>query len=59
MKKFWTATSLVVLSAATGLAFDIPRGVHEIDGLEEAKTEAAEKKRPVVFLISRKSLKPT
>ena len=59
MKKVLISAGMVVLSAAAGFAFDIPRGVFEIAELEKARQTAAEKEDPVVFLISRKSLKPT
>ena len=47
------------LTAGLGLGFDLPRGVHAMADLEEARAKAAERPEPVAFVITRASLQPT
>lgn len=50
-----TLTTLLLLSLTTFIAnagFKLPRSVFTIDQLEEAKQEAIEKEKPLVFLYS-------
>jgi len=45
--------ALTVFIAANAQAeFDVPRSVFRINELEEAKTKAAEKDKPLVFVIT-------
>lgn len=56
--KLLTASCLA-LAAPLGFAFELPRGVHRIDELEQARAKAAERPELVSFLISQVSLAET
>ena len=59
MKTILSLAAILGLSVSAAMAFDIPRGVHEIGELEEARSKAADKNKPVVFLFSNKKLEPS
>ena len=59
MKLSTVTVAALGLSTALGLSFDIPRGVHTMEALEEARAKAAERPEPVAFVITRVSLQET
>lgn len=46
------ALSILFLGLIPALALEIPRHVYTLDTLEEAKAEAIEKSKPVVFVYT-------
>ena len=59
MKPIFLILPALGLSALLASAFDVPRGIHDMTALEEARAKAAERPEPVSFVITRKSLKET
>ena len=58
MKKY----VLAALIASAGFAqaeLKLPKGLFTTETIEEAKTTALDKKKPVAFLVSRRSLSPS
>lgn len=53
---------LMTLFASAGLAkaeLDLPKGLFSAEEIDQAKTEALDKKKPVAFLVSQRSLTPS
>ncbi len=59
MKNCITAALLLGLSGSFAFAFDVPRGIHGMEALGEARAKAAERPEPVAFVITKMSLKET
>lgn len=49
----------LTISSVLAMAFDMPRGIHNMAELDEARAEASERPEPVAFVITKKSLKET
>lgn len=57
--KLWSSAAASLLLAATLPAFEIPRSVHRIADFSKASAEAAERKKPLLFVYTDPALKPT
>ena len=51
-KSFISVLCLLLSTLIVNAGFKLPKSVFKIDQLEEAKTEAIESKKPLIFLYS-------
>ena len=59
MKTKFLITIALGLSASLGLAFDLPRGIHAMGDLAQAREKATERPELVSFVITKVSLRET
>ena len=59
MKHTIAAVLALGLSGSFAFAFDVPRGIHGMEALADARAKAAERPEPVAFVITKMSLKET